>query len=143
MKALLKSLKRRFGVNAPRVAVRAHMPWYMRWVALAGVGVVVLGASWATYHFGSEFAGFRKSEIEGEMKRLNELTTKQSAELVELRQKLAASESQRQIETVTYGDLTKQAKNLSVENATLKDDLAFFQSLLPRRRATTLSPWVV
>ena len=131
MKAWFKTFKNRFGVNAPRMAVRAHMPWYMRWVALGAVGMAVLSASWATYHFGSEFAGFRKSEIEGEMKRLNALTAKQSTELAELRQKLAASESQRQIEVVTYGDLEKQVKGLSVENAALKDDLAFFQSLLP------------
>jgi hypothetical protein len=126
-----KSFKERFGVNAPRMAVRAHMPWYMRWIALGIALVAVIFASWATYHFGSEFAGFRKSEIEGEMKRLNELTTKQAAELTELRQKLAASDSQRQIEAVTFGDLAKQVKGLSNENAALKDDLAFFQSLLP------------
>ncbi|HTE14847.1 MAG TPA: DUF6776 family protein [Burkholderiales bacterium] len=131
MKIRLKSLMNRFGVNAPRVAVRAHMPWYMRWILLGGVALAVLGASWATYHFGSEFAGFRKSEIEGEMKRLNELTVKQAAEIADIRTKLAAAESQRQIESVTYGDLAKQVKMLSNENATLKDDLAFFQSLLP------------
>lgn len=131
MKAWLKSVKNRFGVNAPRVAVRAHMPWYMRWIVLAGVVAAIGGASWATYHFGSEFAGFRKSEIEGEMKRLHELTAKQASELASVRAKLAAAESQRQIESVTFSNLAKQVKTLSDENATLKDDLAFFQSLLP------------
>jgi hypothetical protein len=131
LKALLKSLKNRFGVNAPHMAVRAHTPWFMRWILLACVGVAVVGASWATYRFGSEFAGFRRSEIEGEMKRLNELVLKQSAEIAEMRAKLATTESQRQIEAVTYGDLAKLVKGLSSENASLKDDLAFFQSLLP------------
>ena len=131
MKNWFKSLKNRFGVNAPRVAVRAHMPWFLRWLVLACVGVAVIGASWATYHFGSEFAGFRKSQIEDEIQRLDQLTVKLSAEVAETRAKLAGSESQRQIEAVTYGDLAKQVKGLSTENAALKDDLAFFQSLLP------------
>jgi hypothetical protein len=131
LKAVLRWLKNRFGVGAPRVAVRAHMPWYMRWVVLLGVGAAIIGASWATYHFGSEFAGFRKSEIEGEMKRLNELVAKQEAELAEVRKSLAIAESQRKIESASYGDLAKQVKSLAGENATLKDDLAFFQSLLP------------
>ena len=131
MKTWLKSLKNRFGVNAPRVAVHAHMPWYLRWIVFAGATAAVVGASWATYHFGSEFAGFRKSEIEGEMKRLNELVAKQAAEIADIRTKLATSESQRQIESVTYADLAKQVKGLSTENAALKDDLAFFHSLLP------------
>lgn len=131
MKAWIKSLKGRFGVTAPKVAVRAHMPWYMRWAALAGVGVLLIAVSWATYHFGSEFAGFRKSEIEGEMKRLNDLAASQQAEIAELRTKFASSESQRQIEAATYGGLEKQVKLLATENATLKDELAFFQSVVP------------
>jgi len=98
---------------------------------MLGVGAAIIGASWATYHFGSEFAGFRKSEIEGEMKRLNELTAKQEADLAEVRKTLAISESQRKIESATYGDLAKQVKSLAAENAALKDDLAFFHSLLP------------
>ena len=130
MKAWLKSLRNRFGIYAPRVAVRAHMP-YMPGLVAAGVVAAVLGAIWLTYHFSGEFAGFRKNEIAEEMRRLNEATVKQSAEIAELRTKLASSKSQRQIEAVTYGDLTKQVKNLSAENAALKDDLAFFQSLLP------------
>ena len=111
--------------------VTAHVPWYMRWMVMLGIGAAIIGASWATYHFGSEFAGFRKSEIEGEMKRLNEVTAKQETELAEVRKTLAISESQRKIESATYGDLAKQVKSLAAENAALKDDLAFFQSLLP------------
>ena len=131
MKALLKSLKSRFGINAPRVAVRAHMPWHMRWIILVSICAAVAGASWATYYFGSEFAGFRKGEIDSEMKQLRLLSQKQSGELADLRARLASSESQRQIESVTFVDLEKQVKHLSVQNASLKDDLAFFQSLLP------------
>ena len=107
------------------------MPWYTRWIVVGCIGAAILGASWATYHFGREFAGFRKSEIEQQMKRLTDTTEKQTAELADVRQKLAVSESQRQIDAVTYGDLAKQVKGLSAENAALKDDLAFFQSLLP------------
>lgn len=130
MKAWLKSLRNRFGIYAPRVAVRAHMP-YMSGLVAAGVVVAVLGAIWLTYHFSGEFAGFRNNEIAQEMRRLNEATVKQASEIAELRTRLASSESQRRIEAVTYGDLTKQVKILSAENATIKDDLAFFQSLLP------------
>ena len=123
--------KKRFGVSAPRVAVRAHMPWYMRWLMLMGVVAAIFAASWATYHFGSEFSEYRKSEIETEMQRLTDLTAKQESDLVDVRKSLAVSESQRKIESATYGDLAKQVKSLALENAALKDDLAFFQSLLP------------
>lgn len=131
MKGWLKRLRHSHGVNVPRVAVRAHRPWYWRWLMLGGVTTAIIGASWATYYFGSEFAGFRKSEIEGEMKRLNTLADKQADEIADLRERLATAESQRQIESVSYGDVSKQVKQLLNENAALKDDLAFFHSLLP------------
>jgi hypothetical protein len=35
------------------------------------------------------------------------------------------------MERATYADLIKQMKTLTAENATLKEDLAFFQTLMP------------
>lgn len=134
MRAWIKSRLHRSGINAPRVAVRAQTPWYTRGLLFAGIAASIAGASWATYHYGREFAGFRKSEIQGEMKRLNELAAKQAAEIEEMRARLASADSQRRIEAVTYDDLAKQVKTLSDENASLKDDLAFFRSLLPAGR---------
>ena len=81
--------------------------------------------------FRSEFSGFRKTEIEAEMKRLNDLAAKQADQINEMRQRLAASESQSKIDAGSFGDLAKQVKALSAENAALKDDLAFFHSLIP------------
>ena len=43
MKAWFKSLKNRAGINAPKVAVRAHMPWHTRWIMVAGIGLAIAG----------------------------------------------------------------------------------------------------
>jgi hypothetical protein len=131
LRAFLKSLKSKFGVTAPKVAVYAHMPWYMRWAGLLAGIAVLAGAGWVVWQYGSEFAGFRKSEIDREMKQLHETVSKQQAELAELRTRLAAAERQAQIEIASQGEVAKQVKTLSGENAKLKEDLAFFQSVLP------------
>ena len=128
---LLKTLKRKFGISASRVAVRAHVPWYLRWLGIIAVGALVLGVGWATYDFGMEFAGFRQGEVDRALAKLNEVIKREQDELAELRTKVAAAERQLQIQRATYGDLGKQVKSLSEENATLKEDLAFFQSLMP------------
>lgn len=128
---LLKAFKRRFGIAAPRVAVRTHMPWYLRWIAIVAVGGVVFGTGWATYDFGMEFAGFRRGEADHALGKLRETIESQQQELSELRSKVAQAERQLQIEHATYSDMEKQVKSLSGENATLKEDLAFFQSLMP------------
>lgn len=128
---LLKAFRRKFGIAAPRVAVRTHMPWYLRWLGIVAVGGLVFGTGWATYDFGMEFAGFRRGEADRAQEKLRETIESQQRELSELRSKVAQAERQLQIEHATYSDMEKQVKSLTGENATLKEDLAFFQSLMP------------
>ena len=47
-----------------------------------------------------------------------------------LRREIAATERQVQIDLATHGNLTGQIHNLLEENALLKEDLAFFQTLM-------------
>ncbi len=131
MAQLLRALKRKFGISARRMSVQAHVPWYWRWLGIAGMALLVAGVGWATYDFGMEFAGFRQSEATRALARLNEDVGKRDAELAELRTKVAAAERQLQIERATYGDLSSQMKSLNEENAALREDLAFFNSLMP------------
>lgn len=131
MTQLIRALQRKFGISAPRVAVRTHVPWYWRWLGITALGALVVGVGWATYDFGMEFAGFRQSEAALALARLTDEIKRRDADLAEMRSKVAAAERQLQIERATYGDLAKQVKTLAEENAGLKEDLAFFQSLMP------------
>lgn len=130
MAQLLRTLKRRFGIFAPRVAVRAHVPWYWRWPGYILLAGVVIGAGWKTYEHGLELAGFRQSEAQRVIAQMGEEIQNRDTRIAELRTKVAAAERQLQIDRATYGDLGRQVKLLSEENATLKEDLAFFQSLM-------------
>jgi hypothetical protein len=120
-----------FGISAPRMAVRAAIPWYLRWLGLIGLALVVFMLSRATYDFGKKFAGFDQSEADQEVQRLGASNFKMQQELEKSRGELAQSERQLQMERATYGDLVKQMKVLAEENAALKEDLAFFQTLMP------------
>jgi len=129
MKRFLRAFARRFGIDAPRLAVRPHMPWYWRWSGIVAGGALVAGVAWFTYDFGLEYAGFRQGEASRLRAQLNETVLKQQAELAELNARTAAAERQLQMERATFADLERQVKNLAQENARLKEDLAFFQSL--------------
>ena len=130
MAQFFRSLKRRFGITAPKVAVHAHVPWYWRWLGYVALGALVVGVGWTTYDFGMELAGFRQSEAARAQGKLKEEIKQRTAENAELRSQVTAAERQMQIERATYGDLAKQVKTLSEENAALREDLAFFQSLM-------------
>ncbi len=129
-KLRLKKLRRRFGIAAPRVAVHSHVPWYWRWLTLVAFVVVAITAAWVAYDLGRRYAGFDASEAEGTQSRLQELNGQLQDENAGLRRQIAAMERQLQIELAAQGNLTGQIRGLSEENALLKEDLAFFQTLM-------------
>ncbi len=139
MKRSLKAFARRFGIDAPKLAVRPHMPWYWRWSGIVAGGALVAGVAWVTYDFGLEYAGFRQGEAVRLRTQLNETVLKQQGELAELNARAATAERQLQIERATFVDLERQVKNLAQENARLKEDLAFFQSLTATGKESAIS----
>jgi hypothetical protein len=127
---LFRTLSRKLGFSSQRMVVRTHVDWYWRWLGYCALGAVVVGVGWTTYDYGMELAGFRQSETARVVEGLRADIRTREAELAGLRSQVAAAERQMQIERATYGDLAKQVKSLSEENAGLKEDLAFFQSLM-------------
>lgn len=129
-KLRFKRLRRRFGIAAPRVAVHSHVPWYWRWLTFAAFIVVTIVAAWVSYDLGRRYAGFDASEASGAQSRLKEVNGQLQDENAGLRKEVAAMERQLQIELSAQGNLTGQIRALSEENALLKEDLAFFQTLM-------------
>ena len=128
-KIMLRTIRRRFGISAPRVAVRTHVPWYLRWLGLLGFAVLILAFAWWTYNFGKRFAGFDQSEADQELARLSAQTQTLKQQNAKLGAEVAAADRQLKIQSASYDDLVRQVKALTQENASLKEDLAFFQTL--------------
>jgi hypothetical protein len=127
---VVRKLKRRFGIAAPRVAVHSQVAWYWKWlVGVLGVCALV-AAAWLTYDFGRRNAGFDRSSADREQARLQEMNGKLEDENAALRREVAGVDRKLQIELSTQGNLSGQIQALSEENALLKEDLAFFQTLM-------------
>lgn len=123
-------LRRSFGIAAPRVSVRPAMPWPWRALVLAGLLAVAAGAGWLVVGVLHE-SGFAEREAAGhELARLQALSERQERELAALRMRAAQSEGQLKMEAAATADLARQVKALTFENAALKEDLAFFQTLM-------------
>lgn len=126
---ILRHWRRRFGVSAPRVAVRTHVPWY--WRALSVVVILAFSlalASWI-YDAGRRFAGFERSETAQELDELRARNGELEKELSRLRSIADASESKLQIEHTAQQQLTRQVKLLEEENTKLKEDMSVFENL--------------
>lgn len=125
----LRRLRSRFGISAPRVAVRTHIPWY--WRALATISVLSISialAGWI-YDAGRKIAGFDVRETAQEMAILRDRVAELEQENSQIRALANAGESTAQIERTAQQQLAIQVKALEQENSRLKADLAFFENL--------------
>ncbi|HEX2826636.1 MAG TPA: DUF6776 family protein [Burkholderiales bacterium] len=107
------------------MAVRLAVPWYWRTLSVLAAAALASVIAWAVFNASVR----RDADAIAEVERLNAKVEAQERELGELRPRLAQAERQTQIDSAAAGDLAKQVKALAFENAALKEDLAFFQSL--------------
>ena len=140
---LLRSLRRRFGISAPKMTVRTHVAWYWRWVGMWLLASVSLALALWIYDAGRRFAGFDRSEIEEEVKILRASALRLEAETTQLRSVADASESRLKIEQSAQAQLATQVKTLEEENRRIKEDLAFFENLGPATNKLSINRFTV
>jgi hypothetical protein len=125
-----KLIRRRLSVNAPRMIVRSHLPWPLRWAVVALIfGFSAAIGLWA-FEWGKDIAGVdRDAKVElaalrAEMQRLREERDKA--------QSIAnTAESLLRAGAATQEALAKQLRDAEIDNLALKGDLGFFEQLLP------------
>ena len=125
-----KLLRRRLSVSAPRMIVRSHLPWPLRWAVWAlALGFSAALALWA-FEFGKDIAGLdRRSNEElialrGEVKDLR-------LKYDEARQISNTADSLLKTERAAQERLGQQLRALESDKQSLQSELGFFQKLLP------------
>ena len=127
--SLLRQLKRKFSNSAPVLAVRPHVPWYVRWAIALPFIIAASGLVWWAYDSGLEFAGFHRAQAEQELAGLHDQVTALTNENAQLASQVASYERQTQIERAANLETAKQLQDVNEENLRLKEDLTLFQNL--------------
>jgi hypothetical protein len=127
-------LRRRLTISAPRMAVRSAMPWPLRWAAAA----IVLGfcgaiGLWA-FEFGKSIAGIDTGARQ-EVLRLRDEMAKLRDERDKSQSVFNTSASLLTAEKATQERMAQQIKALEADNRALRDDLGFFEKLMPANGA--------
>lgn len=126
---IVRRLRGRFGISAPKVAVRTHVPWHIRLASIAGIlAILAMLSGWA-YDAGRKIAGFDQSESSQVVDELRQANAVLEEEVARLRSLLTTSESSLQIEQASQKLLSERNSALALENAKLKEDLAVFERL--------------
>lgn len=122
---------RRWSISAPRMTIRTQLPWPLKAVFLAivvGVGGAI--AMWG-YDLGRSLTGFNPGANREQLASYKEQLERLSSERDQLSTTANGAESQLNIQRSAEKQLAAQVKALEGDNAKLKEDLAFFESLLP------------
>lgn len=137
----LKLLMRRLTVSSPRMAVRSALPWPVRWVVLAMVaGFCAAVAVWA-FEFGKDIAGLDKgNKAQLQQARLEVQALRAQLDLMSVERDQAQSvantaDTVLTAEKVAQEQLLALNKQLEIDNQRLKDELGFFEKLIPSRDA--------
>jgi hypothetical protein len=124
-----KLLRRRLTISAPQMAIRSHRPW-IRWAGIAIMtGFYAAIAVW-TFELGKRFAGVDTGAKE-ELVRLQSDYTQLRAERDKAQSVINTSSSMITTEKSARERLAAQIRQLEAENRALRDDLGFFQKLIP------------
>ncbi|MGB8856438.1 MAG: DUF6776 family protein [Burkholderiales bacterium] len=136
MKYLRRQMRGKMGVPPQRIMVQNHVAWYWKWVAL-GVGLVLItGLVWWMFDAGQRLAGFDKDAAQRQLAELTEAKQQLTEENAKMRVAATELERQAQIDKSSQTEITKTLTQLQDENASLKEDLAFFRSIM----STSASP---
>jgi len=118
-------------VSAPRVTVRSAFPWPLRaliWFLAAALAAAV---GVAVYEFGRDFAGPDRRQLAAQVEQLNAQLRDVGAERDRTTALANSYEGELKVQRAAQEQLMQQVKALEDETTRLKEDLAFYDSLLP------------
>ena len=130
--------RRRLTISSPRMAIRSALPWPVRWA----MGAVMLGFSAAialwTFELGVSIAGLDR-DAKLELTKLREDVAALRAERDKSQSVVNISGSLLTAEKAAQEKMISQIKQLEADNRLLRDDLGFFEKLLPAGGAESVA----
>lgn len=131
-------IRRRLTISSPRMSVRSALPWPLRWI----LGAIMLGFSaaialWA-FEFGKGIAGLDTS-AKDELRQLRAEVSVLRDERDKAQTIANTSGSLLTAEKSAQEKMAAQIRQLESDNRALRDDLGFFEKLLPAGGADGIS----
>lgn len=116
-------------VSSPKMTIRTRTPWPTRILIVAVAALAGAAAMWA--YGAGQFIPVDPANVRAQLAQYKEQLELVTAERDQLSTTANAAESQLNIERSAQKQLATQVKSLEAESIRLKEDLAFFESLLP------------
>ena len=122
---------RKQNLSASRVTVRSQVSWPLRLVLWFLFVAIAGGSGVGIYEFGRNIGGPGRQELAGEVERLRLELGEATAQRDRNAAQAMALEGELKVQKAAQEQLVQQVSTLETEQNRLKEDLSFFESLLP------------
>jgi hypothetical protein len=126
-----KLLMRNMSVSAPRVTVRSTLAWPVRAAIGFVAAALAMVAGVAIYEYGRDFAGPDRRDLVAHNEQLADQLRDAAAERDRTTALANSYESELRVSRAAQEQLVQQVQALEQETTRLKEDLSFYDSLLP------------
>ena len=125
-----RKIRSKVGIRSERVAIRSHVPWYIKF---GGYGVamgVAAAVAWGVVDNSYRITGFNREEAQQQLASLTEENQKLQKAYENTRSLLNEQGGQLRVEKSAQSELAKSVAQLQEENASLKEDLGFLRNIM-------------
>ncbi|HEX9390615.1 MAG TPA: DUF6776 family protein [Usitatibacteraceae bacterium] len=125
-----RKIRSKVGIRSARVAIRSHVPWYVK---VSGYGVamgVAAAVAWGVVDNSYRITGFNREEAQQQLGTLTEENRNLQKAYENTRSLLNEQGGQLRVEKAAQAELARSVAQLQEENASLKEDLGFLRNIM-------------
>ncbi len=126
---LRRRLRGHFGISAPRMTVKTHLPWWERGAGAAAVVLAVGVLLWWAFDVGQALGSGGRKNVESQTAVLESEAARLRSDASELRIRNSQLESDLAMSRGVQQTLSRQLADLAQENAKLKEESIVLQRL--------------
>ncbi len=129
-RGLWRKIRSKIGIRSEKMAIRSHVPWYMKFGGYGLAMGVAAAIAWVLVDNSYRITGFNRDEAKAQIAALSDENAKLKQSLETSRSALNENESRLKVEASSQAELTKNLTQLQDENASLKEDIGFLRNVM-------------
>ncbi|MBL0121270.1 MAG: hypothetical protein IPP88_00580 [Betaproteobacteria bacterium] len=130
LRGLWRKIRSKIGIRSEKVAIRTHMPWYLKFGGYGLMMGVAAAVAWYLVDNSYKITGFNREEAKAEIAKLTADNERLMREFALTKTLLNERESQLSVEKASQAEFTRNLAQLQEENAGLKEDLGFLRNIM-------------
>lgn len=125
-----RKIRSKVGIRSDRVAIRSHVPWYIKFGGYGMAMGVAAAVAWGVVDNSYRITGFNREEAQQQLAAVSAENQNLQRAYENTRSLLNEQGGQLRVEKSAQAELARSVAQLQEENAGLKEDLGFLRNIM-------------